>query len=130
MVRWSVVVLFLIAGFTFAQAPRQAGMFSLHDDPATAFVLDGDVKHALLAFQSGGVVVFPTDQRTVELFAFRAHPKAVTAAAFIPGDPRFATASADGTVRLWKVEDARKHHKALRIRAARGSRRPRSRPGR
>jgi WD40 repeat protein len=120
MFRWSVVALSVVAGITFGQAPRQAGMFSLQTDPATAFVLDGDVKHALLAFQSGGVVVFPTDQRTVELFAYRAHLKPITAAAFIPGQPRFTTASADGTVRIWKVEDARKHHKALEDSSGKG----------
>jgi WD40 repeat protein len=113
MFRRCFVALLLVAGLAAPQGTRQRGMFSLRDDPATAFVMDGGAKHALLAFASGGVVVFPTDQPVVQLFAYPAHPKGVTAAAFLPGDARFATASADGTVRVWKLDDARKHHKAM-----------------
>jgi WD40 repeat protein len=120
MDRWSVAALFLAASVATAQVPRQAGMFSLRDDPATAFVLDAEARHALLAFQSGGIVVFPTDQPTVQLFAYPAHKKAVTAAAFVPGAKRFATASTDGTVRIWKLDDARKHHRALEDSSGRG----------
>ena len=120
MFRWSVFTLILVAGVAFPQGGRQRGMFSLKDDPATAFVLDREAKHALLAFKSGGVVVFPTEQRSVQLFAFRAHLRAVTAATFIPGTDRFATACADGSIRFWKLEDARKHHKAMEDSNGRG----------
>src|SRR4051812_23301437 len=109
----SLLVLILVTGPASAQAGRQRGMFSLRDDPATTFLLDPDAKHALLAFNSGGIVVFPTDLAVVQLFAYPAHLRTVTAAVFLPGGKRFATASADGTVKVWKLEDARKHHKAM-----------------
>ncbi len=108
------LALFLISTlFASAQVGRQRGLFSLQDDPGTVFTLDAETKYALLAFNSGTLVVFPTDQRIVQLFTFPAHKKPITGAVFLPSSKRFATTSTDGTLRVFDVADARAHHKAM-----------------
>ena len=110
----------LAASTVLAQGTRQAGFFSFQDDACTAFVINGDAKYAMLGFNSGGVCVFPIDQMTVHVISFPAHKKAITGAVFIPESKSMATASADGAVKVWKVDDARKHHKTMEDSNGRG----------
>lgn len=104
----------LLAGTALAQqGTRERGRFSLQGDAATVMAMDPQVKNALIAFNGGTVCVFPTDQRTVSLFTFPIHKKAVTAAVFMPDSKSFVTASADGTVKVWEVAAAREHQKKM-----------------
>jgi len=104
----------LLAGTpALAQTTRERGRFSLQGDSATVLAMDVQVKYALIAFGNGTVCVFPTDQRTVALFTYPIHKKAVTAAVFTPDSKSFVTSSADGTVKVWDVLAARKHHKEM-----------------
>lgn len=105
-------LLLLVPSLAWGQG-KQRGFFSLHGDSATVFQLDADAKYVLLGFESGGICVFPTDQPSVLVRGYNGHKKAVTGAAFIPMSTELITSSADGSVKVWKLEDARKHQKAI-----------------
>jgi WD40 repeat protein len=108
------ILLTLVLGpAALAQPTRERGRFSLQGDAATVMAMDAKVQYALIAFNGGTVCVFPTDQRTVSLYTYPIHKKAVNAAAFTPDSKSFVTASADGTVKVWDILAARKHHKEM-----------------
>lgn len=110
----TLVCLLLVAGAAPAQGTRERGRFSLQGDPATLVGLDAPVKTALIAFSSGGICVFPTDQRVVSVFSCPIHKKSITGAAFVAPDAKtLATSSLDGTLRLWETADLLKHRKTL-----------------
>jgi WD40 repeat protein len=101
-----------------AQGPlRDRGRFSLEGNPATILATDREVKYTLIAFENGMVCVFPANQRTVHLYAYPIHKKAVTAAIFTPDTKSFVTTSLDGTLKVWDVLAARKHHEEMEAKA-------------
>lgn len=112
MSRWILLTLLLTPALAAAQT-RERGRFSLQGDDATVMALDAQSQNALIAFSSGSVCVFPADQRVVQVYSHKIHPKAITAAAFLPDGKQFATTSADGTLKVWDVAAARKHHKVM-----------------
>jgi WD40 repeat protein len=108
------ILLTLLLGPALAAAQtRERGRFSLQGDDATVMALDAQSQNALIGFASGNVCVFPADQRVVQVYSHKVHPKAITAAAFLPDGKRFATTSADGTLKVWDVAAGRKHHKEM-----------------
>ncbi|WP_020472511.1 WD40 repeat domain-containing protein [Zavarzinella formosa] len=92
------------------QASRERGRFSIQGGAPSVLTVDNSCKYVLAAFDSGMVVVFPMDQKTVALHCFSSNKKAVTGAAFAPDGKTFIMSSADGTVKYWDVLAARKHH--------------------
>jgi WD40 repeat protein len=108
----AILALLVVAGVGAGQT-RERGKFSLQGDPATLMAVDPGTKFALIAFSNGTICVFPADQRTVSVFSFPIHQKAVTGAEFLPDASKFVTCSHDGLLRLWDTAAARKHHKAL-----------------
>jgi WD40 repeat protein len=92
---------------------RERGRFSLQGDAATWMAIDPQPKFALIAFNSGTICVFPTDQKVVSLYSYPVHKKTVTGAAFLPDTKKFVTCSTDGTLKQWDTAAARKHHKEM-----------------
>jgi len=109
----AVLTLLIAAPVALAQDVRERGHFSLQGDTATVLAMDAQVQYVLIAFNGGTGCVFPADQRTVSVFTFPLHKKAVTGAGFTPDSKSFVTASADGTVKVWDVLAARTHHKEM-----------------
>ena len=108
------LLLALVSGpLALAQGTRERGRFSLQGDAATVMAVDAKVQYVLIATNGGTACVFPADQRTVTVYTFPVHKKAVNAAAFTPDSKLFVTASADGTVKVWDILAARKHHKEM-----------------
>ena len=110
----TLLVALVTVGLSTAQPPtRERGRFSLNNDLASVMALDPQVKHTLIAFQGGMVCVFPADQRVVSLYAYSIHKKTVTAARFTPDGKSFVTTSLDGTLKVWDVLAALKHHQDM-----------------
>ena len=99
--------LLFISSLAAAQSgTRERGRFSLQGDPATWMAIDPPVKHVLIAFNAGGVCVFPGDQKVVNVYAHPIHKKTVTGAAFLPDGKTFVTVSLDGTMKTWETAAA------------------------
>jgi WD40 repeat protein len=117
-IRAHFVVLALTA--TAAGQGRELAMFTV-DKEVTASALDPNDKSALLGFANGWLVVFPTSSdKALTLHAFTAHPKAITAGGFLPDGSLLATASLDGTVKVWETAAARKHFDTMNATGGKG----------
>jgi WD40 repeat protein len=115
----ATIALLLTAPVALAQGSlRNRGQFSLQGDAATLMAVDPEVKYTLIGFEAGSVCVFPADQRTVNLFSYPIHKKAVTAAVFTPDSRSFVTASLDGTLKTWDVLAARQYQQAMEEKGA------------
>jgi WD40 repeat protein len=108
-----------LASATAGQGREQA-MFTV-DKEVTATALDPNDKSALLGFANGWLSVFPTSSdKALTLHAFTAHPKAITAGGFLPDGSLLATASLDGTVKVWETAAARKHFDTMNSTGGKG----------
>lgn len=107
-----IITVLCTASLAVAQT-RERGRFSLQGEPATCMAIDPPVKNVLIAFNGGGICVFPADQRVVQVFTFLVHKKTITGADFLPNGKTFVTVSTDGALRLWDTDAALKHHKAM-----------------
>src|SRR5262245_15682869 len=107
------VLALLIAPALAAGQTRERGRFSLQGDDATVMALDAQSQNALIAFHSGNICVFPAEQRVVHLYSHNIHKKPISAAAFLGDGKQSATASADGSLRVWDVTAARAHQKEM-----------------
>jgi WD40 repeat protein len=107
-----LLVALLATNASFGQT-RERGRFSLQGDPATLMAIDPTVKSALIGFNAGSICVFSAEQRTVSVYTYPIHKKAVTGASFLPDGKTFVTCSADGMLSLWATDAALKHHKEM-----------------
>src|SRR5262245_61147156 len=99
---------------------REQAMFTV-DKEVTATALDPKDQSALLGFTNGWLVVFPTSSdKALTLHAFTAHPKAITAGGFLPDGSLLATASLDGTIKVWETAAARKHFDTMNATGGKG----------
>lgn len=108
-----VLSVFLLSVSPLLAQTREIGKFSISNNLATAMALDPAVKFALIAFNDGGICVFPADQRVVALHSYAAHRKTITGAYFLNDGKHFVTVSNDGTLKGWDILSARAHHKMM-----------------
>lgn len=108
----SLVILLLAANCAFGQnlPGRERGRFSIQGGAPTVLTVDQNIKHVLVAYDSGMAEVFPFDQKIVNLRAFITNKKPVTGGAFMPDGKTFLLSSGDGTVKTWDTLAALKLH--------------------
>lgn len=75
-----------------------------HESPVTAAALSGDGTLAATGAQDALVRIFQTSGNAAPSVVLRGHGHDILALAFAPGRPFLASASADSTVRLWRLE--------------------------
>lgn len=110
----------LAVAATAAGQGRETHKFTVEGE-LTAHGLDPTDKNAGLGFVNGGFTVFPTTwEKALSMHPFTAHGKAVTAIAFLPDGKQVATASLDGTVKVWDVAACRKYQDAMFETAGKG----------
>jgi cytochrome c len=89
----------------FLPASQSLADFVGHGAPVRDIVISSDGKHALTAGFDDQAILWDVGSREL-LQRLLGHEAAVNAAAFVPPDDRRAvTASDDGTLRLWRLDD-------------------------
>lgn len=112
MKRLAVFVALLPTAVVFGQG-KETHYFTI-DGELTSTALDPNDVSAMVGFSTGGISVFGTlSDKAIQIHPFPGHAKAVTAAAFLPGGQQLATASLDGSIRIWDVPPCRKFQSAM-----------------
>jgi WD40 repeat protein/transcriptional regulator with XRE-family HTH domain len=88
---------------TLAEATLHETVFTDAFDPVHAIAVSPDGRYWAAGSNSSGQVYLWLDEGRVPHLALQAHSDRVTAVAFSPDGTMFATASWDGTLKLWSV---------------------------
>jgi WD40 repeat protein len=119
MRRYCLLAALLMAAATAGQG-RETDHFTL-DGEITSTALDPTDKHSFLGFADGGIIAFPIlEKGTQQLISFPGHRKAVTAGGFLPDGKLVASASLDGSVKVWDVSDCVKYLRQMQAMNGRG----------
>jgi WD40 repeat protein len=108
MYRHCLLAVLLMVAVAAGQG-RETDHFSL-DGEITSIALDPNDKHSFVGFAEGGILVFPVREgRTQQFFYFLGHRKTVTAGGFLPDGKLVASASLDGSIKVWEVDECVKY---------------------